>query len=284
MLWPKKARWGQRNTKPAVYCLQNTCTPRIHTVHSPAIRVHDRQHDAEVQNIHLIQNSRSVGAAALLGGVGRHRARLEISERLLRRPPGTGGARMRLCRARQSESGGEIVAWARRVSSVQTRQRGLEMRADGAVVSSLRSGPQLLVLLLQFSHQFLELQHLQLRVADFTVTTDVCHHLGAQHLCFHLVTRTLRGGAERARPVCGGSCFCWKEGSGLKPWGDAATLMMLLLLPDDAQLAPYWSAGWSSAPITPPSRKSVWQTDTFAAVGAFMPWFWQFDIKMEHVR
>lgn len=230
-----------------------------HTVHSPAIRVHDRQHDVEVQNIHLIQNSRSVGAAVLLGGVGRHRARLEISERLLRRPPGTGGARMRLCRARQSESGGEIVARAGRVSSVQTRQRGLEMRADGAVVYSLRSGPQLLVLLLQFSHQFLELQHLQLRVGDFTVTTDVCHHLGAQHLCFHLVTRTLGGGGgRRERPVCGGSCFCWKEGSGLKPGGEAATLMMmLLLLPDDAQLASYWSAGWRSAPITPPSRKYV---------------------------
>lgn len=217
MLWPKTARWGQGNTKPAVYCLHNTCTPRIHTVHSPAIRLHDRQHDAEVQNIHLIQNSRSVGAAVLLGAVGRHRARLEISERLLRRPPRTGGARVRLRRARQSESGGEIAG---RVSSVQTRQRGLQMRADRAVVYSLRSRPQLLVLLLQFSHQFLELQHLQLRVGDFTVTTDVCHHLGAQHLCFHLVTRTLRGGVvvvERARPVCGGSCFCWKEGSGLEP-------------------------------------------------------------------
>lgn len=193
MLWPKKARWGQRNTKPAVYYVHNTRTPGIHTVHSPAIRLHDRQHDAEVQNIHLIQNSRSVGAAVLLGGVGRPRARLEISEGLLRGPPCTGGARVRLRRARQSESGGEIAAGAGRVSSVQTRQRGLQMRAGRAVVYSLRSAPQLLVLLLQFSHQFLELQHLQLRVGDFTVTTDVCHHLGAQHLCFHLVTRTLRG-------------------------------------------------------------------------------------------
>lgn len=166
----------------------------IRAVHPPAIQVSDRQHDVEVQNIHLIQDGRSVGTAVLLGGVGRHRARLEISERLLRRPPGTGGARMRLCRARQPVSGGDIVVRDRRVSSVQTRQRGLEMRADRAVVYSLRSGPQLLVLLLQFSHQLLEFQHLQLRVGDFTVTTDVCHHLGAQHLGFHLVTSTLRGG------------------------------------------------------------------------------------------
>lgn len=71
------------------------------------------------------------------------------------------------------------------------------MRADGAIVYGVRSGPQLLVLLLQFSHQFLQLQNLQLRVGDFPVTTDVCHHLGAQDLGFHLVTSTLRAGGER---------------------------------------------------------------------------------------
>lgn len=105
---------------------------------------------------------------------------------------------MRLCRARDAVFTGEIVTRTRR-ASVQTRQRGgRETRADGAIVYSVRSRPQLFVLPLQLSDQFLKLQHLQLCVGDFTVAIDVGHHLGAQHLCFHLVNSTLRGAESTA--------------------------------------------------------------------------------------
>lgn len=167
---------------------------------------------------------------------------------------------MRLCRARDAVFAGVIVARTRRRASVQTRQRGLEMGADGAIVYSVRSSPQLLVLPLQFSDQFLKLQHLQLCVGDFIVAKDVCHHLGAEHLCFHLVKSTLRWG-QKARPALQRVLLNSERGFQIPPvlsyyahsladtHTDAAAAAAAARM--IAQPSSHWSAAWSSTRITP---------------------------------